>query len=195
MTQSCVFLWNMNVSFDFEEISKKKILKIKKLLTRLNGSFISKTTRCSFSVDTASPRLTGNLVPANRTMIYNLILLSVRLIILTGHIGTKNSSESKLYFESICSGRILFLKVKKTSCIGVSGRYRAIIGCNTSDTGLCIFERIPIDRFMWTISRRKVTRSSPRICRPDKHEESFSRDNDVSWLLPSFSNNQSMHPE
>ena len=102
----------MNVSFDFEEISGKKTFS-KKILTRLNGSLISNTTRCSFSVDTASPRLTGNLVPANRTMIYNLILLPVRFKILTEHIDSKYSLDSELFFVPICPVKIMRLTDSK----------------------------------------------------------------------------------
>jgi len=76
--------------------------------------------------------------------------------------------------------------------MGVSGKYRAMIGWSTSETGLYIFDLIPMLRFICTISSLKiklnltqlvqgylnVTRNSPRMCRPERHVESFSRERD-----------------
>ena len=94
--------------------------------------------------------------------------------------------------------------------MGVSGKYRAMIGWSTSETGLYIFDLIPMLRFICTISSLKikllnltellvqgylnVTRNSPRMCRPERHVESFSRERD-SWFNPSFNNSQSIHPK
>ena len=40
--------------------------------------------------------------------------------------------------------------------MGVSGKYRAMIGWSTSETGLYIFDLIPMLRFICTISSLKI---------------------------------------